>query len=240
VARIVMKALANLITKVATSPLRARGGLVGGEEVDLEILQFEAGLAQLTPPDREKLVKLAEALNQRPELALQVPPTTNAAVDRSAMQFAAVDALVDEQMSEKDKSPDMFVKRQRKVLEKLYKNTVQDADIKALRASFTRPPTEGTKPQLDEVAYSADLRRQLALLQPVSDAQLDALAKSRAGAVMAALLAASPTLENQLSQSETAQSETTDSQWIEMKLELEVLDIPAPTVPDTVSEEARN
>ena len=153
------------------------------------------------------------------------------------MQFAAVDALVDEQMSEKGESPDMFVKRQRKVLEKLYKDSVQDADIKALRASFTRSPTEGAKAQLDEVAYSADLRRQLAELQPVSDAQLDALAENRAGAVMGALLAASPTLENQLSQSEPAQSETTDSQWIEMKLELEVLDIPVPTVPDTISEE---
>jgi hypothetical protein len=123
----------------------------------------------------------------------------------------------------------MFVKRQRKVLEKLYRDTVQDSDMKALRTSFTRPPTEGAKPKLDEVAYSADLRRQLAELQPVSDAQLDGLAENRAGAVMGALLAASPTLENQLRQSELAQSENTDSQWIEMKLELEVLDIPDPT-----------
>jgi hypothetical protein len=237
VAGVVMKALATLITKVAASPFSALGGLVGGDDVDLDILRFEAGLAELTPPDREKLVRLAEALSQRPELVLQVPPTTNAAIDRSAMQSAAVEALVDEQMSEKDESPDMFVKRQRKVLEKLYKKTVQDPDVKALRAGFTRPPTEGAKPQLDDVAYSADLRRQLAELQPVSDAQLDALAETRAGAVMDALLAASPTLENQLSQGETAQSETTDSQWIEMKLELEVLDIPATTAPDTLSEE---
>ena len=192
---IVLKALANLITKVATSPFRALGGLVGGDDVDLDILQFEAGLAELSPPDREKLVKLAEALSQRPELVLQVPPTTNAAMDRSAMQFAVVDALVDEQMSEKDASPDMFVKRQRKVLEELYKDTAQDADMKALRASFSRPPTEGAKPELDEVAYSADLRRQVAELQPVSDAQLDGLAEDRAGAVMGALLAVSPTLE---------------------------------------------
>ena len=211
VARILMKALANLITKVATSPFRALGGLVGGDDVDLDILQFEAGLAELTPPDREKLVKLAEALSQRPELVLQVPPTMDAAIDRKAMQFSAVDAWVNEQMSEKDESPDMFVKRQRKVLERLYKDTVQDSDIKALRASFTRPPTEGAKPQLDEVAYSADLRRQLAELQPVSDAQLDALAENRAGAVMGALLAASPTLEDQLRQSEPVQSETTRS-----------------------------
>lgn len=198
--------------------------------MDLDSLQFEAGLAELTPPDREKLVKLAEALSQRPELVLQVPPTMDAAVDRRAMQFSAVDAWVNEQMSQKDESPDMFVKRQRKVLERLYKDTVQDADIKALRASFTRPPTEGAKPKLDEVAYSADLRRQLAELQPVSDAQLDALAENRAGAVMGALLAAFPTLENQLRQSELVQTETRDPQWIEMKLELEVLDVPARAV----------
>jgi hypothetical protein len=234
VAGIIMKALANLITRVATSPFRALGGLVGGDDVDLDILQFEAGLAELTPPDREKLVRLAEALGQRPELALQVPPTMNASVDRIAMQFAAVDSLVDTQMSEKDESPDMFVKRQRKVLEKLYKDTVEDADIKALRASFTGPPAEDAKPQLDEVAYSADLRRQLAELQSISDAQLDALARDRAGVVMSALLAASPTLEDRLRQGETAQGETTDSQWIEMKLELEVLDVPPRNVSETV------
>lgn len=82
---IVWKVITNVLTKVVTAPFRALGALFGGGDEKLESIAFEAGARRLTPPEREKLVKLAAALNKRPALALNVSGTWNAA-DRVALQ----------------------------------------------------------------------------------------------------------------------------------------------------------
>ena len=82
---IVWKVITNVLTKVVTAPFRALGALFGGGDEKLESIAFEAGARRLTPPEREKLVKLAAALNKRPALALSVNGTWNAA-DRVALQ----------------------------------------------------------------------------------------------------------------------------------------------------------
>jgi hypothetical protein len=84
-ARIVWKVITNVLTKIVTAPFRALGALFGGGDEKLESIAFEAGARRLTPPEREKLVKLAAALNKRPALALSVSGTWNAA-DRVALQ----------------------------------------------------------------------------------------------------------------------------------------------------------
>jgi len=227
VAGIVLKALGNLITKVATSPFRALGGLVGGDDIDLDLLQFEPGSAELTPPDREKLVKLGDALTQRPELQLMIPPTLDANADDLALRVAAVDMMIDAQLSEKDKqedSPDMFIKRQRKILEKLYKDTSPDESIRDLRNSFKKEPPEGGRARLDEVAYSDELRNRLIALQTVTNEQLQQLAAARAQAVSAELTVAG-VAENRISVTEMQPSNSEDAglaaEWVEMKLEID-------------------
>ena len=82
--QIVWKAIANVLTKIVTAPFRALGALFGGDEAIADIA-FEPGMALPTPPEREKLVKLAEALGKRPGLALKLGGT-HAPADRLALQ----------------------------------------------------------------------------------------------------------------------------------------------------------
>lgn len=82
---IVWKVITNVLGKIVTAPFRALGALFGGGDEKLENIAFEAGARRLTPPEREKLVKLAAALNKRPALALDVSGTWNEA-DRVALQ----------------------------------------------------------------------------------------------------------------------------------------------------------
>lgn len=82
---LVWKVIGNVLTKIVTAPFRALGALFGGGDEKLDSIAFEAGARRLTPPEREKLVKLASALNKRPALALNVSGTWNAA-DRVALQ----------------------------------------------------------------------------------------------------------------------------------------------------------
>jgi hypothetical protein len=82
---LVWKVITNVLTKIVTAPFRALGALFGGGDEKLEAVAFEPGARRLTPPEREKLVKLAAALNKRPALALTVQGTWNDA-DRVALQ----------------------------------------------------------------------------------------------------------------------------------------------------------
>ncbi len=82
---IVWKVITNVLGKIVTAPFRALGALFGGGDEKLESIAFEAGARRLTPPEREKLVKLAAALNKRPALALAISGTWNEA-DRVALQ----------------------------------------------------------------------------------------------------------------------------------------------------------
>ncbi len=82
--QLVWKVIVNVLTKIVTAPFRALGALFGGAE-HLDSIAFEAGQPQLTPPEREKLTRLAAALQKRPGLALAIHGAY-AETDRVAMQ----------------------------------------------------------------------------------------------------------------------------------------------------------
>ncbi len=81
------KALLGLVTKIVTAPFRALGALFGGgEDVDMSQIAFDAGSAELSGREREKLARLAEALGKRPNLALEIEPGVNPEVDGRALR----------------------------------------------------------------------------------------------------------------------------------------------------------
>ena len=88
---IIHKAIVNLITGIITAPFRLIARLFGGGNGD-EVSQigFEPGSARLLPPEREKLVRLKQGLDKRPELKLQVPGRYDTDVDARALKRAAL------------------------------------------------------------------------------------------------------------------------------------------------------
>lgn len=139
---IVRKAISNVLGKIVTAPFRAMAALFGGGET-AEIISFEAGAAQLTPPEREKLVWLAGVLAQRPELALAVGGV-HAEVDRVALQEVqlrrAVLVRAGQQVPERD-DPGPLSTRQPEVqaaLESLFAERVGSSELAALKEGFRR------------------------------------------------------------------------------------------------------
>lgn len=140
--QIVWKAIANVLGKIVTAPFRALGSLFGGsagEKVDS--IAFDAGATRLTPPEREKLVRIAGVLNKRPGLALTVQGTW-AEIDRVALQERqlrrAVAIKAGETVSEKG-DPGPVSTRAPKVqaaLETLYADRIGSAELAALKEGF--------------------------------------------------------------------------------------------------------
>jgi uncharacterized protein involved in outer membrane biogenesis len=68
---VVLQILKNLLVKAATSPFALLGSLFGGGE-DFSAIPFAPGSDQLSKPDEEKLMKLAQMLHDRPALNLEI------------------------------------------------------------------------------------------------------------------------------------------------------------------------
>ena len=69
--RIILHALVNVLTKVATSPFTLLAKLGGGQDQDLSFVAFDPGSAEPGPVAATKAQSLAKALAERPELNLE-------------------------------------------------------------------------------------------------------------------------------------------------------------------------
>ncbi|MDI6747373.1 MAG: DUF748 domain-containing protein [Rhodocyclaceae bacterium] len=139
---IVRKTISSALGKIVTAPFRALAALFGGGE-PADSISFEPGAAQLTPPEREKLVRLAEVLAKRPGLVLAIG-ATYAEADRVALQGVQLRRAVlvrsGQQVAERG-DPGPVSTRQPKVqaaLESLFAERVGASYLDALRVGFLR------------------------------------------------------------------------------------------------------
>ena len=101
VADLVWKTLGNVLSKIVTAPFRALGALLGGgtDAEELSTVAFNAGQNSLSPPQREKVSKLGQALKDRPKLALTLNGTFSPA-DKTTLQSLQMRKAVAKQAGE--------------------------------------------------------------------------------------------------------------------------------------------
>lgn len=190
---IIWKAVINVITKIVTAPFRALGALFGGGAGGPpQDVRFAAGSAVLAPPEIEKLHRLAEALQQRPRLELQVIPTLAADADLEALRNAVVRREVLRRLNvqvaegEQPGPLDLGNARTRNAIRALYMDHFPTSAADALRKTL---PADAP-----ERAFERAMLKAVVKTVTIAPATLDALAKARAQAVAAALTGAKPPL----------------------------------------------
>jgi hypothetical protein len=87
---IVWKMIGNLIVKIVTSPFALLGSLFGGDDQQLEYLEFDPGIASISKTSEEKLKTLAKALNDRPALKLDVVGRVDPEADKEGLKQAGL------------------------------------------------------------------------------------------------------------------------------------------------------
>jgi len=224
---VVMRAFATLVTKLATSPFRLLGNLVGIESEDFGQVEFRPGESELTPPEQEKLARLAEALALRPSLGISISGVSAPEADTLELKRARVELAIDAQVSaaggaDADQT-ELLTKRRRKAVEALVKTAVPGIDFAAERAANQRP-ANADKPEgrtvLDEPAYVAALEARLVAAEPIAAGDLDGLATARALAVSLALGSGTETAASRITLTEPTTVEVDESGWILMELDV--------------------
>ena len=192
---VVRQALSKTLKSVVQAPFRFLASLVGAESDDLGRVGFPEGRADLLPPQRERVAKLREALNQRPELALELTGPFNRAFDAPTLKRGkAIDSLR-QRLTEPDSEaepPSLTAEANQAVVETMFNTHYPDADLEAVRARFTEEQGDSSDGGgFDALAYRSHLAEKVIAAQPVTDADLKALANARASAVQQALVGAS-------------------------------------------------
>jgi len=222
---VVFRAFVNLITRAVTAPFSLLGNLVGAGGDDFGRVGFRAGVAELAPPDREKLDQLVEALLQRPNLSLVVAGVIDPVADASSLQTMRVQTEIETRSNALPEggAQSLFVSRRRQVMEGLAQERLS-VDLTQLQAEFLQPadPAQApATPALDEPAYLAALEQQLIDAEPIGQAELDLLGQARAVAMVAQLMASGQLDAARIEQSsENSESEIDEDGWIVLELEV--------------------
>jgi hypothetical protein len=100
---IIWKAIVNTIVKAVTAPFRALGALLGGGAEKFNAVEFDPGKAELLPPEKEKLKKLADALKKKPRLKLVVQGQFSPEIDGLVLKQLNVSRAVAARMGAQPK-----------------------------------------------------------------------------------------------------------------------------------------
>jgi Domain of Unknown Function (DUF748) len=189
------KALIHLLERAVTAPFALLGRLVGGGP-DVNRIDFPPGSAALLPAAQARVVAVAKALAQRPQLQLQVPAVFAPDIDRPALAQRQLRHELIALARSGAGAPGKHGKAipqptaGREVLE------LPGEHYRLLLAAYQN--AFGSKAPLSAAAQKvppfepAILEMQSALLKraQVSDADLQALGQQRAQAIRSAILAA--------------------------------------------------
>ena len=186
---LVWQAFRNIVVKIVTAPFRA---LFGGEGFD--DIYADAGDDRIPPPEREKLLKLAELMAKRPKLALAIGGGYDAEQDSRELARYRVDsdilkrAAYQLQADEPLPLPDMGDPAIRKAVGDGY--AVQFGRFAWLKRVAR---------EADTAERAQAMRAELLAAQKIDDTALKALAKARGDAARQLLLAAKPELAERIS-----------------------------------------
>ena len=221
---VVWQAISGMITKLVSAPFRLLGKLIGIDSEDLGQFEFLAGRSDLTPPELEKVAQLEEALQQRPELVIEISGVMDRSIDADALKKMKLIAVATERLGEEFASQDdqamMLDDEIREVVEKMHSERLPNVDLTSIKAQHTAPPVSDPEapPVLDELAYATELWNQLVDAETVSDQDLEDLAQARAQVIKDAFLSSGQFAGNRVVIASAKEVVSEDKQWVVLEL----------------------
>lgn len=213
--RVIWRAVANVFTKIVTSPFAALGSLFGGgKSEEARYQEFDPGAPDLQPAGREKLDALANALYERPGLEVEIEGQADAVADGQALRRQKLEQQLrvakwatlrkSEQSTIAPEQMSVTPEERARFLTDLHKKTVtetpisSDAGRPAIRPAAVRGSARTEQkgaavliqqptPEEQQQALAA-IERELIDTMPVEDSDLQTLASERARRVQLHLI----------------------------------------------------
>lgn len=216
--KIVLESMGSLITSAVSSPFRLLGSMLGLGGEELEYVAFEAGSAEIDPPQREKLDRIAAVLLSKPNIELIVAGQFEAKKDKRALQMQKLINLVVEKSGIKNIQDHRSVMTI-EMLEEIYEEYHDDAMLEEMQEHLKRVHSDK---EAFRRAYNKELIDLCREIQPFDDAELIALAKSRAKNVTDHLVNTRGVPLDRIIQKEYKYTKKSSEIFVKMLLEIEL------------------
>ena len=89
--KVIVGAIENVLTRIATAPFAMLGSIFGGKGEELSFQEFTPGSAELQATGKEKLDNLIKGLYERPALELEIEGSVEPDADREGLRHVALD-----------------------------------------------------------------------------------------------------------------------------------------------------
>lgn len=198
--QVVWQTVRNLLSKIVTAPFQALGALFGSGTSQPDKIFFDPGLAELSPPEREKLQQVAKVLGQRPQLSLTVHGAFDRDLDGTSLRDLAVRRALASQLGltlqpGEDPGPVAFDRgKTQRALEELAGGAGPVAEFQAAYETRTGAKAGRVNPALallgrgsDDLEFYRALFRHLVENTPPAEQELHDLATARRDEVLRAL-----------------------------------------------------
>lgn len=190
--QVIRQSMSKAITSVVQAPFSFLANLVGAESEDLGHVEFKEGRTDLLPPQRERIVKLREALNQRPALALELAGPFSRTFDGPALQREKAIEALRQRLAAADREvadASLTAESNQDIVETMFTSYYPEAELGVVQSRFTEKRNESpNETGMDSLAYRNHLAERIIAAQSVTDADLEAIANARASAVREALV----------------------------------------------------
>ncbi|QDK37103.1 DUF748 domain-containing protein [Bdellovibrio sp. NC01] len=171
---LVWTAIKNMFVNILAAPFDFLSSAFGGGE-DLQTVFFEPGAASLTTNESAKILNLAKALNERPNLSLEIKGQYQNS-DIATLQEEEYDARLQAELKKANGNRDHAVVN-------LAKQTMKSEELNKYIADYKTAHAGSDKD------IAVELEKKVQPLIQVSDDKLKDLAMERGRAVMTALIA---------------------------------------------------
>lgn len=186
---LIMQAFVNIITKAVASPFSMLANLVEGDADELNSVAFALGSATLTEDQITQLNTLAEVLNKRPNLILEIRAMVDKELDGLALKQQKLETLLTESGAD-----DVEQEKRISIIEQLlilYNGQVELAKLQSdmqAELSAIKDDTKENSEQLITDKYEQSLEQTLLAKQPLPSLELTSLAKQRISVIKAQLI----------------------------------------------------
>ena len=172
--KVVISTLLNVLTKIVASPFALMGKLVpGGDDEDLQFIEFPPGSATVIDEELKKFETLVKGLEERPGLRLEITGAADPVRDRNMLGLQKLKSQLRIRWQQRKgvKETDLPIAEEERAIRELFDQQRGQQPVAA--------PTEGAQADSKPLTVE-DMRQQLVAAIPVPDSDLRFLAQQRA------------------------------------------------------------
>jgi len=213
----VLKTFVNLIVRAVASPFKFLGSMMGIDGEKLEYIEFEAGLASILPPEREKLDSILKIMLKRPKISLKITPQYDEMQDAFLLKREKLLLSLMKKSGAKSKK-EQLNSLNIDLLEDLYEEINPELKLKDIQKKLK----ESYSGDVLKREYLIELLKQTTNLQELTQKELDDLATLRGKVIREYLVDIKALPSSRLIIEKIQKTDQSRDNWVRLKMNIEV------------------